>query len=148
MKRVVIYFVVLSFSLLTFPIACSNSEPSSANEETDSTDAQQPEIESVAKAFGKAQLLGHWEVTETWRDGKPVESMDDAFFEFTESNTMTTNILGEAEEHPFELHGDHLHQNAKPHPIDYTIEQGGDSLLVLSMQMRGSSFRFKLLKEQ
>ena len=116
----------LFLALLLMVAGCGNDTPTDDQE----TVIDEPIAETPAPdiALTEEALTGYWNVEKAWRDGKHAASLDDAFFEFGDSNSMITNILGEAEEHQYVLDGEHIHQKSEFLNIDYMIEEYKDSV--------------------
>ena len=91
-------------------------------------------------------LVGHWDVIQALRDDQPTETMTDFFMEFGADNTMTSNLAGAAEKVEYELKNDVIHQKTGRMPLDFQIMNLTDSLMVLSMTMRDTDFRFTFQK--
>lgn len=96
-------------------------------------------------------LIGRWELNRATRNGNPTESLSDLFFVFQSDGTMTTNlpVPGMDENARYKLNGNTLYQFSDnlPDEVSYTIEDIGDSTLVLSTELRNFRFNFFLAKQ-
>lgn len=91
-------------------------------------------------------ILGHWDIEEATRNGRPTESLAELFFEFFQDGKMRTNLSGIPDDGNYTIEKDKLYQRESQMDTDYTIEEINDSLLILSTEMRGFAFRFLLQK--
>ncbi|MCB0641955.1 MAG: hypothetical protein KDC44_09965 [Phaeodactylibacter sp.] len=92
------------------------------------------------------QLIGRWEVIQALRNDQPTETMTDFYLEFGADNRMTSNLNGAAEQVPYELKDKVIHQKSDRMPVDFNIVDLSDSLMVLTMSMRNTNFRFTFQK--
>ena len=93
------------------------------------------------------QLLGRWDIRQAMRNGQPTESLDDLYFEFFQDGKMSTNLNnGTIENASYEVEGNTIRQRESQFPVDYTIEEVNDSILVLSTEIRNYKFKFLLDK--
>ena len=91
------------------------------------------------------QLAGRWELAEASRSGKPTESLDGTFFEFT-GTELRSNLSGAASTAPYTLDG-RVIESADPRlTTDYTIAAISADTLVLRTEMRNVPFEFLLLR--
>lgn len=89
-------------------------------------------------------ILGRWEIQEAFRNGRPTESLAELYFEFLPDGEMSTNLTGAPENARYQIEGNTLRQTESQLPADYLIEELSDSVLVLTTQLRGFDFRFRL----
>ena len=129
--RIPFIFPLLGLLLLALP-GCK-SDPNSDDEET--------------VQFDSEQLIGRWEITKAWRNGKETESLSDMYFEFDEAGKMRTNLTPSAteEEHPFAFSNNTIQQKSTP-PLDYKVKELSDSVLRISMVLQDFPFRIHLAR--
>lgn len=89
-------------------------------------------------------ILGRWEIQEAFRNGRPTESLAELYFEFLPDGKMSTNLTGAPENAHYEIDGNQLRQTESQLPADYIIEELSDTALVLTTQLRGFDFQFRL----
>lgn len=90
------------------------------------------------------ELAGRWEISEASRDGKPTDTMEGMFFEFSEDGQLTTNMTGATESYRYELDGDQIEQREGTIETDYTVESLLNQELILTTTLRGKQFRMVL----
>ncbi|MBK6947783.1 MAG: hypothetical protein IPH16_06700 [Haliscomenobacter sp.] len=95
-------------------------------------------------------VLGHWEIQEAYRNGKPTESLADLFFEFKEEGKMATNlpVTEVPMEASYEVKKGKIEQAQGDITLVYQIESLTDSSMVLKTNFRGFDFRFVLGKSR
>lgn len=91
-------------------------------------------------------ILGRWDIQEANRNGRQTESLAELYYEFYEDGSMRTNLTGASEQCKYELDGNQLYQRESKMDADYLIEELNDSSLVISTELRGSTFKFLLSK--
>ncbi len=91
-------------------------------------------------------IIGHWEVEEAFRNGRPTESLADLYFEFSPDGKISTNFSGVPEEGTYEIKGSKIAQRDTRLEADYNIESITADNLVLTTELRGYKFRFVLKK--
>lgn len=88
--------------------------------------------------------VGYWVLQEALRNGKPTESMNDAFFNFTKEGKVVSNIFeGNLD---FKVEGNKIIQSGD-FPVEYVIESIQDSTMALKMIIREVPFSLKLKKK-
>ena len=93
----------------------------------------------------QSQLAGRWELAEASRNGKPTESLDGTFFEFTDTE-LRSNLSGAASTAPYTLDGQVI-ESADPRlTTDYSIAAISADTLILRTEMRNVPFEFLLLR--
>jgi uncharacterized lipoprotein YehR (DUF1307 family) len=102
--------------------------------------------ESEFDAETQNQLLGRWNLKEAYRNGSQAESLENLFFEFTESGEMRTNILGATTQTDYLFEGDKIVQTAGDNGMEvaYSVESISDTSLVLTTTLRRYNFKFDL----
>ncbi len=95
----------------------------------------------------RSQLFGRWVLDRAYRNGQPTESLDELYFEFLPSGRMNTNLTGEPQEASYDLEEEVIRQREGSLDANYTIEEIGDTVLVLSTSLRNFSFRFHLRRQ-
>lgn len=103
--------------------------------------------DSGAQSFDTAQLLGRWEISKAYRNGKLTETLTDTFYEFDDIGNMKTNLNPAAidETYPYEFDGIKINQKGGVKTV-YTVEDLTDSTLTMSMTISNFPFRLKLFK--
>jgi len=93
-------------------------------------------------------LIGRWEITQAWRNGRPTETLTGTFYEFMENGAMRTNLTasGVEEESPFEVNGFEIVQESSPEKVKYSVTELSDSVLTLDMHIKNFPFRIRLAK--
>ncbi len=93
-------------------------------------------------------LTGRWELESASRNGSPTASLDDLFFEFHADGSMATNLPVAPGKSKYELEGNTLRQYGEnmPGEVEYTIQELGDSSLILTAELRNFRFRFSMKK--
>jgi len=114
------YLLILGFSLL-FLLSCNSDE----------TD-QGP------------SLTGRWEIESAQRNGRPTESLDELYFEFTEQGGFGTNIGGAPAEGEFTREDDNILSKGVQPELVYEIESITDSTLELKSRYGNYRFEFSL----
>lgn len=94
----------------------------------------------------QSTIIGYWKIRKGFRDDRETESLSGTYFQFMENHTMITNLIPGADvPQNFECTKNKIVQQATP-PITYTIEQANDSILNLTVVIRGIDFKFELEK--
>lgn len=95
-------------------------------------------------------LLGRWELDKATSNGKPTERLAGLFFVFDADGSMRTNLPlpGMKEDSRYELSGPELRQysDETPDEVYYTIEEIGDSTMILNTELQNFRFSFLLRK--
>ena len=102
--------------------------------------------DSKKQANNEELIIGRWDVQEAKRNGRITESLAELYYEFYEDGSMRTNLTGASEQCKFELDNDKLYQRESKMDADFLIEELNDSMLVMSTELRGSTFQFLLTK--
>ena len=102
-----------------------------------------PEVETPK--VNPAQLTGHWQVTKAVRNGQETKTLDGLFFDFSETGTIKTNLLGGETESPFELSEGKIMQKGT-NPLTYSVDELTDSQLVMNATIQGFDFALTLAK--
>lgn len=89
-------------------------------------------------------LIGHWEIEEALRSGKPTESLSELYYEFSKDGSMKTNLTGATETGKYEVDGQILSQMDTRMDTDYQIETLNDSFLIMTTVLRKLNFKFVL----
>ena len=95
---------------------------------------------------GKTQALitGRWELFKGFRNQKETETLQGVFFEFGADGKMSTNLpVGADVPTDYEVKKNEIHQKS-PQPVTYFIQSATDSMLILTMEMRGMQFEMQL----
>jgi len=99
--------------------------------------------QSDTKVVEPTSIDGEWEVQSATRNGRITKTVDGAIFQFdTETNQMTTDILGSEATSNYSLQGSYILQ-LEP-KIQYEILRQTDTTIQLAMSMRGTDFTFLL----
>ena len=93
-----------------------------------------------------SRIIGHWDLQQALRNGKPATSLEDIFFEFYENGSIKTNfnLSGETETGTFAISKDNVLQQEGGLNLDYIIEELNDSILILSTELQESAFKLLL----
>ncbi len=92
----------------------------------------------------QASILGRWELSKGFRNKIETGTLAGVFFQFGEDGKMMTNLpLGADVPTDYELKKNEIHQKS-PQEVVYNIMSVTDSMLVLTMEMRGVEFELHL----
>ena len=93
-----------------------------------------------------SQLIGHWDLQQALRNGKPAASLEDIFFEFYENGSVRTNfnLSGETETGSFTLSKENMLKQEGGLNLEYIIEELNDSILILSTELQDVAFKLLL----
>ena len=106
----------------------------------DSTDEKSnPLPENVAQ-----MVIGKWELREGYRNGIKTETLADTYFSFMDDGKMQTNLGGGNELVDYSIDERTITHGSQNFPVDYAIEEIGDSTMTISMTMRDIPFKFVL----
>lgn len=133
--------VLRTLSML-FLISCFGT--SCAN---DSTEQEPVEIIEPLPENINTLIVGKWRLIEGYRNGKKTESLADTYFSFSPNGEMETNLGGSTEAVNYQIEGRTISQDSERFPVDYSIDEIGDSTLMISMTMRDIPFKFHLNRE-
>lgn len=99
----------------------------------------------MEKNIQKKDLLGAWEIISAERNGKSTETLNGAYFEFDESDFLTTNLLGREESTPFEydVEKEMILQRGNTN-LQFQVGQISGEELDLSTSIREIPFNIKL----
>ncbi len=97
--------------------------------------------------MSQSDILGRWEIEKATRNNRPTESLDRAFFEFKNTGSMLTNLLGEEQELGYRLTGNTILQEGSQE-LKYIVESISKDKMTLTLAMSGFNFRFQLVKTQ
>lgn len=104
-----------------------------------------PACEDQDKQY-RDNIVGRWELAEGLRDAQPTESLEGTYFVFGADGQMSTSLpVGDGTPTAYTLQKGVVRQSVEP-PVDYRIQTCADSLLVLTMQLRGVDFELRLRK--
>jgi hypothetical protein len=97
--------------------------------------------------FEKDNILGRWEISKAWRNGKTTETLTGTYYEFDEAGTMKTNLTPTTMEQVYEysLSGNEIKQKGEP-PITYTIDSLTPNFLAMNMVINNFPFKLELNK--
>lgn len=92
----------------------------------------------------QALITGRWELFKGFRNQKETETLQGVFFQFGGDGKMLTNLpVGADAPTEYELKKNEIHQKS-PQPITYFIQSATDTMLVLTMELRGMQFEMQL----
>jgi hypothetical protein len=99
--------------------------------------------------FDAKALSGRWELVKGLRNQKETETLSGTYFLFQEGEMQTNLPVGPEELIDYELDKNIIRQKNTP-PVEYTIRELTDSLLILGLELRGMQFEmhFKHPSEQ
>lgn len=92
-----------------------------------------------------SDLIGRWEVYKCERGGKPTQTLDGAYFEFTENNQLFTNFTGEGIMAGYNVYNNEIVQQTGM-KIRYKIEAYSEEKMTLSANIRNVDFLIDLVK--
>ena len=92
----------------------------------------------------KSVLMDHWIVVGATRDGRATETLNGAYFNFSE-HELETNFMGEEMKNDYELRNDNIIIGDKKRI--YQIEYIDADSLHLSVEIKGYPFQFFLQKQ-
>ncbi|MCB0553465.1 MAG: lipocalin family protein [Phaeodactylibacter sp.] len=95
----------------------------------------------------KSLLYGKWELEAATRNGSPTESLAGLYFEFRKDGSMDTNLPAAPGDSRYEIKGKSLQQINGPNKLEYTIQELNDSDLLLTTELRNTSFSFQLKRQ-
>ena len=119
---------------------------SCVNDSAASEDSSEMENIEPLPANISEMIIGKWELTEGYRGGEKTETLADTYFSFTPDGKLQTNLGGGNEIVNFNIEGRTIKQDSQNFPVDYSIDEIGDSNMTISMVMRDVPFRFVLQK--
>lgn len=91
-------------------------------------------------APNKALLIGKWELYKAMRNQKPTETLSGTYFTFDDAGQMVTNLpVGPEAPCPYDVDGAQIKQKCGK-PLVYNIVELSDSLLTLTIELRGMPF--------
>jgi hypothetical protein len=99
--------------------------------------------------LNKADLIGRWDISKAWRNGKETETLTGTYYEFDGAGNMKTNLTPTTMEETYQytFAGNEIKQKGEP-PINYTIDSLSSNFLRLSMEIHNFPFIIELAKEQ
>ena len=100
------------------------------------------------KKITQDMLIGHSEIIEGARDGRPVESLADLYFDFFRDGTMLSNLPGASGQTTYEFAEGKISQSGGQIEPEYIIQELNDSLLLLTTIINNSDFRFLLARKE
>lgn len=93
------------------------------------------------------QVVGAWEVVGAERDGKETETLNGAYFEFSDNGTVTSNYLGEEETSLYSLEASSITQTRPDQShVNFNVERLGLDTMVMTASIRNIPFRFVMKK--
>ena len=100
-----------------------------------------------APTFEEDMLVGRWEITEAYRNGKKTETLTDTFYEFDQEGNMRTNLnpTAMAESYKYDFDGQKIQQKGGTE-TEFSVEALTDSSLNVSMKINNIPFRLALHK--
>ena len=100
-----------------------------------------------AQTAAQNQLVGRWELVEAYRNNQLTPSLENLYFEFTETDSMRTNLNnGRTETVPYEVKEEQIVPEGSSLEAIYQIVSLTDSSLELSTNIGRFPFRFILRK--
>ena len=132
--------LLIYLSLLCF--SCKNS-PSEKHLNTSPLDTivSVPAETELQASF--SALEGDWEVVAARRNGKDTETLNTALFSFIDTQTMSTNLLGDDMESNYILEGNKITQSSAPLLV-FDIKRLASQELVLATEIQGFKFDLNL----
>lgn len=91
-------------------------------------------------------IQGYWKLVKGLRNQRETETLQGVFFQFDADGKMMTNLpVGADVPTEYELKKNEIHQKT-PQPVVYVIQSATDSMLVLTLELRGAQFEMHLQK--
>ncbi|MDX1683718.1 MAG: hypothetical protein R3275_00695 [Saprospiraceae bacterium] len=97
------------------------------------------------KQYEDSDIVGRWEVYKCERGGKPTQTLNGAYFEFTDQNQLFTNFTGEGIMSGYNIYNNVIVQQTGE-KIRYKIESMSDDKMTLSTNIRNVDFVVDLVK--
>lgn len=119
---------LLCLGILIFLAACSSDNQSDTPVET---------------SFKTDLLIERWEVDRAFRNGKPAASLDGLYFDFTQKDTLTTNMMGHGISEVYEIVGDTIKTNGESN-LYFVVAKLDSARLTLETNLRATPFKFQL----
>ncbi len=95
----------------------------------------------------KADLIGRWEISKGFRNGKETETLTGTYYEFDEAGTMKTNLTPTTMEQSYDYSfSDYTIKQKGETPITYTIDSLTPAYLGISMVINNFPFKLELSK--
>lgn len=92
-----------------------------------------------------ASEAGRWEVLAATRDGRPIGTLEAAYFVFdTAAARLTTNLLSEEVDMAYRMESGAITTDGPDDLRAFAIRELTDSTLVLAADIRGSAFELEL----
>jgi hypothetical protein len=100
-----------------------------------------------AKSYNKADLIGHWEISKAWRNGKQTETLTGTYYEFGEDGNMKTNLTPTTmeESYGYSFSGHEIKQKGETE-ITYKVDSLTPNFLAMSMAIQNFPFVLELNK--
>jgi hypothetical protein len=97
--------------------------------------------------MNKSDLLGRWEISKAWRNGKQTETLTGTYYEFDENGIMKTNLTPTTMEQSYEysFSGNEIKQKGEPN-ITYTVDSLTANFLAINMTINNFPFKLELNK--
>ena len=97
------------------------------------------------KQITEEDVIGRWEVFNCERGGKPTQTLNGAYFEFTPGNQLFTNITGDGIMAGYQIYNKEIVQQSGE-KIRYKIESKTEDKMTLSCNIRNVDFVLDLVK--
>ena len=97
------------------------------------------------KQYTDSDVIGRWEVYKCMRGGSPTQTLDGAYFEFTDNNQLFTNFTGEGLMSGYNIYNNVIVQQTGA-KIRYHIEDMTDEKMTLSTTISNVEFVIDLVK--
>jgi len=91
-------------------------------------------------------ILGHWELSEANRNGKPTNTLEGLYFDFFQDGHMRTNFPGQAGSAKYRIVDNVVEQYETDHPLELTISSLSDSTLVFETEIQTYQFKLNMKK--
>lgn len=97
--------------------------------------------------FEQDGLIGRWELSKGYRNGKETETLTGTYYEFGADGFMKTNLTPTTMEQTYEYSfaNNEIKQQGEP-PIVYSVDTLTQDLLALSMVINNFPFKIELKK--
>lgn len=90
-------------------------------------------------------LYGRWTVESATRGEKQTDLLNDTWFEFSSEGALETNLPSLEGKTVFSIEKDIIRKEGRI-PVDFTIKEMTDSILILGFEMRSQQFILNLIR--
>jgi hypothetical protein len=91
-------------------------------------------------------ILGHWELSEASRNGKPTNTLEGLYFDFFQDGHMRTNFPGQAGSARYRIIDNVVEQYETDQPLKLAISSLSDSTLIFETEIQAFHFQLNMKK--